>query len=100
MPDRRYISVIVPLRLEWEPCYSVPAAGDMPGIGDRVRVRVGPREYVGVVSGIDVEPQVAPEKIRDIVRTERGLSPVSTQELSLWRAVAEYYMCSIGEVYK
>ena len=93
-----YISVILPLKLEWEPCYSVSEIHIK--IGDRVNVRFAGRIYSGVVSATDIEPQTDPNKIKPIDSIEEGLERILPQEIELWRKVSEYYMCTIGEVYK
>lgn len=92
-----YISVILPLKLAWEPCYR---ASEQVRAGDRVQVRFSGKIYSGVVSGVDVHPDVAPGRIQPIVAVERGLRTVTDGELALWRFVSEYYLCTIGEVYK
>lgn len=99
MGKRRYISVIVPVKLDWSPCYSLPD-GCIVRVGDRVRVRFAARQYVGVVESLDVVPNVREDSVRDILRVEKGLSQVTVGELRLWRKLATYYMCTIGEVYK
>ena len=83
MADSTYIQVILPLRLEWEPCYRVPE-GTTVRIGDRVRVLFARKEYV----------------ILPILAAEEGLPKVLPDEIKFWRAVSDYYLCSIGEVYK
>lgn len=118
MDEMRYISVILPLKLEWEPCYGIGARGEMPDhvghdgkgasheerakieIGDRVRVKFANHEYVGVVSATDIRPDIAASKIQRILSLESGLERILTEEIALWREVAEYYMCTVGEVYK
>ncbi len=97
MAERKYISVIVPLRLEWEPCYWTM---EDVAVGDEVMVPLGGREYVGIVSATDVMPTVPPAKIREAAVPERDLPRISETEIALWRQVAEYYMCTVGEVYK
>ena len=102
MEKKTYISVILPLKLEWEPCYSVPENMDASAIsvGDRVKVNFSNREYTGVVSGTDIVPQADPAKIRDINEIEMDTGRIFPQEIDLWRKISEYYLCSIGEVYK
>ena len=99
MDGKNYIQVILPLRLEWEPCYRLPE-GVETRIGDRVRVRFARQEYIGVVSGTGVEPQTEEQRILPILRVESGLPRVLPEEIALWRAVGDYYLCSVGEVYK
>ena len=98
MSGIRYIRLILPLQLEWEPCYST----DSPAVrvGDRVAVLFAHRKYIGVVSECDVAPDVDISRIQPLTDANPGLAPVSAQELALWRFIADYYLCTIGEVYK
>ena len=103
MEKIRYISVILPLKLEWEPCYALrlePSSTVEPCTGDRVKVKFAHHEYVGVISRTDMVPDIDPKKIHEIVSLENGLERILPEEIALWRAVAEYYMCTVGEVYK
>lgn len=109
MPDtRKYMTVILPLKIDWEPYYSyAPGSGGeadtgnwLPAVGDRVRVRFAGKDYIGTVSATDVRPDIGTDRIHDIIAHEKDLCPVSEAEIRLWHTVAEYYMCSIGEVYK
>ena len=102
-----YISVILPLKLEWEPCYALPESIQTSQerihgvqVGDRVKVMFAGRAYTGVVSATGIEPQTELSKIKEIVSVERDLERIREEEIALWRRVAEYYMCSVGEVYK
>lgn len=97
MIETGFISVIVPLKLEWEPVYA--AACIEVNVGDRVRVWFAGNEYIAVVSGVNVSPTAPIEKVRDIGEV-LDLPKVSLEEIRLWRKVADYYMCTVGEVYK
>ena len=97
MAQKQYISVILPLRLEWIPCYSADTEVRQ---GDRVRVIFANKEYVGVTYRTGIVPDVSPEKVRDIICVEKDIPSVLPQEMELWMKVAEYYMCTAGEVYK
>ena len=98
----KYLKVILPLKLDWEPCYSVlpGTEGGVPSVGTRVSVRFAGRKYVGVVSESDVTPDIELTKIQRIIRVEDGISPVTEAEMRLWRFVSDYYLCPVGEVYK
>lgn len=98
----KYLKVILPLKLDWEPCYSVlpGTEGGVPSVGTRVSVRFAGRQYVGVVSESDVTPDIELTKIRMIIRVEDGIPPVTEAEMRLWRFVSDYYLCPVGEVYK
>lgn len=102
MTGSRFISVILPLKLEWEPCYCLPEeiSPENISVGDRVKVKFANRPYSGVVSAIGIIPDTAVSKIKPIEEVEKGLERILPQEIELWRRVADYYLCTIGEVYK
>ena len=128
MTGRIFIQVILPLRLEWEPFYYQEielseSAGDASGlfpvtstgsvterdkeqvrVGDRVRVNFAGKEYVGVVSMADAGKQAEEmgivDKVKPILGMAEGLEPVTKEEIELWRQIADYYLCTVGEVYK
>ena len=97
MKDRFYISVILPLKLEWIPCYRT---GENVEVGSRVRVAFAGKEYVGVVERTDVVPDIAAEKVKEVISIEKDMERVLAEEIELWKRVADYYLCTIGEVYK
>ena len=99
MPSPTFIQVILPLRLEWEPYYGLPE-GVVVQVGDRVRVMFARKEYVGAVSAVGVKPQTEESRILPILGVEKGLPKVLPEEIQFWRAVSDYYLCSVGEVYK
>ena len=104
MDTASYISVILPLKLEWEPCYEVPheiyeTYGELRQ-GDRVRVTFAGREYIGAVNEANIEPQTAPDRIKPIIAAEKAMERISAEEIELWKRVAGYYLCTVGEVYK
>ena len=104
MDKRLYISVILPLKLEWEPCYWVPASTDtqeqIAEIGQRVKVKFASKEYVGVISNVNITPDLDPKKILPVLSVETQMEKVLVEEIALWRKVAQYYLCTVGEVYK
>lgn len=73
-------------------------------VGERVRVNFAGKEYVGVVSvenaGKQAEAIGIVDKVKPIVGMAEGLEPVTQEEIALWRQIAEYYLCTVGEVYK
>ncbi|MBQ6254619.1 MAG: primosomal protein N' [Bacteroidales bacterium] len=100
-----FIQVLLPLRLKWEPFYSYdPETVQSPlTVGDRVRVEFGGKEYVGVVTVEDAAEgaeRIGLGKIKPIRGKAEGLDKVNETELAFWRLVAEYYLCTPGEVFK
>lgn len=97
MQMEKFISVILPLKLEWEPYYRTSENLE---VGDRVRVTFAGKEYVAVVSGTDTRPDIEISKVRPIISVERDIERIQKEEIELWRQVSRYYLCTIGEVYK
>ena len=102
MTGQMLISVILPLKLDWEPYYSVNEEYALEK-GSRVEVLFAGKKYIGVVSGFPRQAEVMtgdkPIKVNHI-EAPSSLPKVSEKEIRLWRAVASYYMCTVGEVYK
>ena len=73
-----YISVILPLKLEWEPCYR---ADETVEIGNRVKVIFANKEYTGVVSGTGITPDVDPSKIRPILSVDKSTEMILPSEI-------------------
>ena len=107
MTGQRLIQTLLPLRLGWEPFYSY-MEDSLPSTlveGDRIRVEFAGKEYVGVVTVPDARKEaeaagIGMERIKPIIGPAEGLDRISREEIKLWRQVAEYYLCSPGEVYK
>ena len=99
MDQRTFISVILPLKLEWEASYRVEA-DETVCVGDRVRVMFANRKYMGVVSGIGIKPDIEASKVLPVISIEREMERILPEEIALWRQVADYYLCTVGEVYK
>lgn len=97
MLSRSYIQVILPLRLAWEPWYSCE---EEISAGDRVLVRNAGKEYVAVVSRVSDTPELDVRKIKPVERIEKDLEKILPSEIAFWRFISEYYLCSIGEVYR
>ena len=95
MAPTSFISVILPLRLDWNPCYRAPEGSVVRG--SRVRVRFAHKEYTGVVEAVGIRPDADPDKILDILFVE-DLPAVTEAELRLWEFIADYYLCTVGEV--
>ena len=98
MPSKKYIQVILPLKLDWMPWYSTDT--EAVAVGDRVSLRFAGRHYCAVVAGVSDTPGIESERILPIDSLETGLERISPQEIELWKFIADYYMCSIGEVLK
>ena len=92
MANSSYIQVILPLKLEWEPFYRVD--NQEVAVGDRIRVVFAGKEYVGVASAVDAQPEIDTKKILPIIAVEREMEKVFAQEIQLWRPVGFDYRTS------
>ena len=96
---KKYVDVILPLKLRDLFSYSVPAGIDVER-GSWVVVKIVNTRYLGVVAGFrDPDPVLDRTKIKPVVAVE-ALEKVGDSELRFWSMLADYYMCSIGEVFK
>lgn len=94
-----FVEVIIPLALPRNYTWAVPEilqAGIQPGI--RVEVILGKnKRYAGIVKKIlaDKPEAFEPKDILNVLDTEPLVYP---HQLQLWEWMAQYYMCSEGEV--
>ena len=96
---KKYVDVILPLKLRDLFSYSVPDGIDVER-GSWVVVKIVNTRYLGVVAGFrDPDPVLDRTKIKPVVAVE-AMEKVSDSELHFWSMLADYYMCSIGEVFK
>lgn len=90
--------VILPLPPDRTFSYSVP--GQLAGVlvpGVRVVVQFGRQKvYTGIVK--KVHSQIPDYDVKDVIAVMDDTPMVSAQQLELWEWIAEYYMCSEGEV--
>lgn len=96
-----FIDVILPLPLADSYTYSVPAhLTSAVAVGKRVVVQFGQKKfYTAIILALNTEIKsgVATKDIMDVL----DHTPIVTeQQLTLWRWMADYYMCALGEVYK
>ena len=92
-----YIQVLLPVKLRWIPTYR---AEEPLQAGRRVCVELGRKRYDGVVWRTLERPDLPPERIQPIVAVQDELPCVTAEELRFWEFLANYYLCTLGEVYK
>ena len=97
-----YIDVILPLPLAGSFTYRLPVSCDTKvQLGSRVVVQFGSKRYYTaiVVRKYDEEPQ-GDYEIKEVIELLDVEPVVQPMQLKLWQWIADYYMCSIGDVYK
>ncbi|MBO5545079.1 MAG: hypothetical protein J5951_00285, partial [Bacteroidales bacterium] len=92
-----YVQVLLPVKLRWIPTYASTVPLEP---GRRVSVELGRRRYDGVVWRSLERPDLPPERIQPILSVQDDLPRVTEQELRFWEFLADYYLCTLGEVYK
>ena len=70
----------------------------MPPIGTRVLVPLGKKQIVGIVYRPHTAPLSPDIRLRDIIAVLDERPMVTDGQLRLWQWIAEYYMCTLGEV--
>ncbi|MBQ0024787.1 MAG: primosomal protein N' [Bacteroidales bacterium] len=100
--ETTYAKVLLPLKISDRLSYRIP--GEMAStvsIGSWVKVNIKAKEYMGVVEEISVQaPSSLPKERIKPLSPIPGIAPVSRNELELWSRLADYYMCTAGEVFK
>lgn len=95
-----FAKVILPLKIRSDIYYIVPEhlAADIK-IGSRVLVNFANREYAAVISDLCSSPAGFKGSLKEIISVIPS-PPVQSSELEFWQWVSDYYMCTVGEVYK
>jgi len=97
--DNLFARVILPLAVEGTFTYSVPDAfAELVSPGSRVLVSFGKKRiYTAVVKEVQTQIQVdfTPKPIMDVLDQD---PLVGEKQLQLWDWMADYYMCTPGEV--
>ena len=118
-----FVSVILPVKFKEEVLYLLPdsflhynsptaatenaAGGCKVAPGTRVMVHFGKREMIGVVRGfryadrgeVPLERQGKTLEYKEIDGIME-LPAIKREQLEFWQVLADYYLCTVGEVYK
>ena len=90
--------IILPLAISDVYTYNIPETIQYPQIGSRVLVPIGRKSIIGIIYRSH-EGELAPNiKVRDIIQVIDEQPIVITKQLQLWGWLAQYYMCTLGEV--
>lgn len=97
-----FVEVVLPLPLLTTFTYRIPEElRQLPiGVGFRVIVPFGRKKfYTGIVTGLPLQAPVGFE-IKDVAMILDETPVVRNPQLKLWDWVADYYLCSAGDVYR
>ena len=69
--------------------------------GCRVKVQFGKsKTYTALVLRLHDDPPKGTYKMKDMTELVDSIPVVSTEQFNFWSWIAQYYMCSLGDVYK
>ncbi len=101
-----FVSVILPIKFEEEIFFTLPEGIPAPAAGTWVKARFGNKIHCGIVRRTTSESPAPCSsgsgktiEYKPLLSVEPG-RPVTMRELSLWEFIADYYMCSVGEVFR
>ena len=88
----------MPLAISDVYTYSVPDSIPCPSAGMRVLVPLGRKSLTGIVLKEHTAPVKEGILLRDILCVLDETPVVTRDQLFLWRWIADYYLCTVGEV--
>ena len=104
MTNQSLYDIILPLAIADVYTYNIPdillpiANRQSPITGCRVLVPLGKKSVIGIIYRRH-EGELAPDiKVRDAIQIIDEQPIVTPQQLQLWEWLAQYYMCTLGEV--
>ena len=97
-----YVDVILPLPLAGSFTYRLPSSYETDvQTGSRVVVQFGAkRYYTAIVLSKHNEAPQGNYEIKEVIEVLDATPIVQPEQLRLWQWIADYYMCSMGDVYK
>ena len=104
MTNQSLYDIILPLAIADVYTYNIPdtllpiANCQSPITGRRVLVPLGKKSVIGIIyrrHGGELAPNI---KVRDIIQVIDEQPIVTEKQLQLWDWLAQYYMCTLGEV--
>jgi primosomal protein N' (replication factor Y) len=93
-----YAQIIIPLNLPINYTWSIPKHwSDKVRVGQRVEVQLRNKKYAGIIKNISITKpdKYEPKEILNVLDEEPLLHH---KQLELWEWIANYYMCSEGDV--
>lgn len=97
----KFANVILPLPISGSFTYSVPSIfEDEIEVGSRVLVQFGKKNYYTGIVELVHNNQPSDYEVKEIMMVLDAKPIVRHPQLKLWNWLAEYYLCSVGEVYK
>jgi primosomal protein N' (replication factor Y) len=99
---KRFIDVILPLPIANRFTYELPAElHDEVAVGCRVIVPFGRKKYLtAIVVNLHDEQPATPYEIKEVMEVLDPHPVLLPTQLRFWEWIADYYLCTLGDVYK
>ena len=96
----QFADVILPLPLEGTFTYSLPETfANLVQVGSRIIVPFGTTKFYSAIV-VKLHDTVPSYKTKSALELLDSSPIVTTAQLKLWKWIADYYLCTIGDVYK
>lgn len=96
----QFADVILPLPLEGNFTYSLPKSfSNLVQVGCRIIVPFGTAKYYSAIV-VKLHDIIPPYPTKEAMELLDSSPIVTTAQLKLWQWIADYYLCTIGDVYK
>lgn len=94
------VEVILPLPVPNKFSYKVnPFQGSEVSVGKRIVVQFGKSKlYTGLIRGIKEQEEQVYGELKEVLEVLDDAPIVTENQFKLWEWIADYYMCTIGEV--
>lgn len=98
--QQQYAEVLLPLPIQGTYTYHIPdSIGDLP-IGSRVLVPFGRKKFYTAIVVLTHNRAPQGYEVKDLLSVLDSYPILRHPQLKFWSWIAEYYLCTIGEVYK
>jgi primosomal protein N' (replication factor Y) len=96
----QFADVILPLPLEGTFTYSLPKSfANLVQVGCRIIVPFGTSKFYSVIV-VKLHDEVPSYTTKEAIELLDSSPIVTDRQLKLWKWIADYYLCTIGDVYK
>ncbi|MBO7099259.1 MAG: primosomal protein N' [Bacteroidaceae bacterium] len=96
----QFADVILPLPLEGTFTYSLPKSfSNLAQVGCRVIVPFGTAKYYSAIV-VRLHDNIPHYKTKEVTELLDSSPIITPSQLKLWEWIADYYLCTIGDVYK
>ena len=98
--QQQYAEVLLPLAIQGTYTYHIPSGITSLSIGSRVLVPFGRKKFYTAIVVLTHNRAPQGYEVKDLLSVLDPYPIVQHPQLKFWSWIADYYLCTIGEVYK